>query len=47
MIRSRRIRWAGHVAYTGQKRAVYRVSVGNAEYNRPLDGKENIRMYLR
>jgi hypothetical protein len=46
MIKSRRIRWAGHVAYTGQKRATYSVSVGNAENNRPLDGKENIKIIL-
>jgi hypothetical protein len=27
MIKSRRMRWAGHVAYIGERRAAYRVLV--------------------
>jgi hypothetical protein len=29
VIRSRRMRWAGHVALIGEKRGVYRVLLGN------------------
>jgi len=29
MIKSRRMRWAWHVARTGERRGVYRVMVGN------------------
>jgi hypothetical protein len=36
MIKSRRMRWAGHVACMGEERAVYRVLVGNPEGKRPL-----------
>ena len=36
MIKSRRIRWAGHVARIGEKRGVYRVLVGKTEGKRPL-----------
>jgi hypothetical protein len=36
MIKSRRIRWAGHVAQTGEKRNVYRILVGKPERKRPL-----------
>jgi hypothetical protein len=32
----RRMRWAGHVARTGEKRNVYRLSVGKPEGRRPL-----------
>jgi hypothetical protein len=35
-IKSRRIRWAGHVARVGEGRKVYRVMVGKPEGNRPL-----------
>jgi hypothetical protein len=35
-IRSRRMRWAGHVARMGEERNVYRVLVGKSEGNRPL-----------
>jgi len=34
--KSRRIRWAGHVARMGKKRGVYRVLVGKTEGKRPL-----------
>ena len=29
--------WAGHVAYTGERRGVYRVLVGKPEGKRPLE----------
>jgi hypothetical protein len=35
-IKSRRMRWAGHVARTGEGRNVYRVLVGKHEVKRPL-----------
>jgi hypothetical protein len=31
MIKSRRMRWAGHVARMGEKRNAYRILVGNPE----------------
>jgi hypothetical protein len=31
MIKSRRMRWAGHVARTGEKRNAYRILVGKPE----------------
>jgi hypothetical protein len=36
IIKSRRMRWAGHVARMGEKRNVYRLLVGKPERNRPL-----------
>jgi len=36
LIKSRRMRWAGHVARMGEGRGVYRVLVGKLEENRPL-----------
>jgi len=35
-IKSRRIKWAGHVARMGEGRGVYRVLVGKPEGKRPL-----------
>jgi hypothetical protein len=35
-IKSRRIRWAGHVARVGEDRKVYEVLVGKPEGKRPL-----------
>jgi len=52
VIKSRRMRWAGHVARMGEGRGVYRILVGKPEGKRPL-GKPRrrwvniIRMYLR
>jgi hypothetical protein len=52
MIKSRRNRWAGHVARMGEKRNAYRILVGKREGKRPL-GKprrrlvDNIKMDLR
>jgi len=36
VIKSRRMRWAGHVAHIGEERGVYRVLVGKPEGRRPL-----------
>jgi hypothetical protein len=36
IIKSRRVRWAGHAALIGEKRNVYRVSVGKPEEKRPI-----------
>ena len=36
VIKSRRTRWAGHVARVGEKREVYRILVGKPEGMRPL-----------
>jgi hypothetical protein len=51
MIKSRRIRWAGHVARMREGRSVYRVLVGRPEGKRPLGRPkrrwEDIRMDLR
>ena len=52
MVKSRRMRWAGHVARMGKDRAVHRVLVGKPEGKRPL-GKpgrrweDNIKMDLQ
>ena len=51
VIRSRRMRWAGHVACMGEERGVYRVLVGKPEGKRPLGRPRcrwvNIRMDLQ
>jgi PAS domain-containing protein len=36
MIKSKRMRWAGHVARMGEKRNAYRFLVGKPEGKRPL-----------
>jgi hypothetical protein len=36
MIKSRRMRWAGHVARMGEPRNAYRILVGRPEGKRPL-----------
>jgi hypothetical protein len=36
MIKSRRMRWAGHVAHTEEKKYAYRILVGKPEGKRPL-----------
>ena len=36
VIKSRRMRWVGHVARMGEERGVYRVLVGKPEGKRPL-----------
>jgi len=52
VIKSRRIRWAGHVARIGERRGVYRVLVGKPEGKRPLGRprrrwEDNIKMDLQ
>ena len=52
VIKSRRMRWAGHVARMGEERGMYRVLVGKLEGKRPLGGPrrrwvDNIRMDLQ
>jgi hypothetical protein len=42
MIKSRRMRWAGHVARAGEKRNAYRILVGDPEGKRPL-GRPRLR----
>jgi hypothetical protein len=39
VIKSRRMRWAGHVARMGEGRDVYRVLVGKPKGKRPLGGR--------
>jgi hypothetical protein len=51
-IKSRRMRWAGHVARMGEGRNVYRVLVGKLEGKRPLERlrrrwEEGIKLDLR
>ena len=52
VIKSRRMRWAGHVARMSEERGVYRVLVGKPEGRRPLrrprrKWMDNIRMELK
>ena len=52
LIKSRRMRWVGHVARMGEERGVYRVLVGKPEGKRPLGRPrrrwvDNIRMDLQ
>jgi hypothetical protein len=44
IIKSRRMRWAGHVARMGEKRNVYRLLVGMPEDKRPLGKPRRRRM---
>jgi hypothetical protein len=37
VIKSRRMRWAGHAARKGERRGVYRVLVGKPEGKKPLE----------
>jgi hypothetical protein len=51
MIKSLRMGWVGHEAYTWEKSNVYRVLVGKPEGKRPLGGPrrswvDNIKMDL-
>jgi hypothetical protein len=41
-IKSRRMRWAGHVARMGEDRNVYSVMVGKPEGKRPLERPRRI-----
>jgi hypothetical protein len=52
VIKSRRMRWAGHVARMEEERGVYRVLVGKPEGKRPLGRprhrwEDNIKMDLQ
>jgi hypothetical protein len=52
VIKSRRMRWAGHVARMGEERRVYNVLVGKPEGKRPMGRPrrrwvDNIRMDLQ
>ena len=52
VIKSRRIRWAGHVVRMGERGGVYRFLVGKPERMRPLvrprrRWEDNIKMYLQ
>jgi len=52
VVKSRRMRWAGHVALMGEGRGVYRVLVGKPEGKRPLGRprrrwEDNIEMDLQ
>jgi hypothetical protein len=51
VVKSKRMRWAGHVARMGEDRGVYRVLVGKPEGKRPLERpsrrrEDNIKMNL-
>ena len=51
-IKSRRLRWAGHVARVGEERRVYRLLLGKTAIRRPLGRPrrrwvDNIRMDLQ
>jgi hypothetical protein len=52
MLKSRRMRWAGHVARMGEKRNAYSILVGKPEGRRPMERPrhrwvDNIKMDLR
>jgi hypothetical protein len=52
VIKSRRMRWVGHVAHMGEKRGAYRILVGRPEGRRPLGiprhrWEDNIKMDLQ
>jgi hypothetical protein len=52
VIKSRRMRWAGHVARMGERRGVYMVLVAKPEGKRPLGGprrrwEDNIKIDLK
>jgi hypothetical protein len=52
VIKSRRLRWVGHVARMGEGRGVYRVLVGRPEGKRPLGSpgrrwEDNIKLDLK
>jgi hypothetical protein len=51
-IKSRRMKWAGHVSRMGEDRKMYKVLVGKPEGKRPLGRprcrwQDGIRMHLR
>jgi len=51
MVKSRRMRWEGHVTFMGERRGLHRVLVGKPEGKRPLGRtrrrwEDNIKMDL-
>jgi hypothetical protein len=51
IMKSQRMRWAGHIARIGEKKNEYRLLVGKPEGKGPLEGPrrrwlDNIRLYL-
>jgi len=52
VVKSRRIRWAGHVVHMGERRGIYRVLVERPEGRRPFGRprhkwEDNIKMALQ
>jgi hypothetical protein len=52
VVKSRRMRWVGHVARMGKKRGAYRILVGRPEGKRPLGRfrcrwEDNIKMIFK
>jgi hypothetical protein len=52
VMKSRRLRWAGHMACLGERRGAYRALVGKPEGRRPLERprrrwEDNIKMDIR
>jgi hypothetical protein len=52
VIKSRRMRWARHVAHMGEKRGAYRILMGRPEGRRSLGRprlrwEDNIKMYIQ
>jgi hypothetical protein len=52
VIKSRRVRWAGHVARMEEGRGIYRILIGRLKGKRPLGGprrrwEDNIKLELR
>jgi hypothetical protein len=52
MMKSRRMRWAGHVTHMGEKNNAYRILVGKSEGKRPLGrprcrSENNVKVDLR
>jgi hypothetical protein len=52
VIKSRRLRWAGHVARMGERRGAYGALLGKPEGRRPLERprrrwKDNIKLYVQ
>ena len=52
VVKSRRMRWAGHMAHMGEGRGVHRVLVGKREGKRPMGRprrrwNDNIKIYIR
>jgi hypothetical protein len=52
VIKSRKLKWAGHVAHMGERRGAFRALVGKPEGRRPVERprhrwEDNIKMDLR